>query len=161
MIGSDYLRIDINAAVLSHYSCYLSLYCSAIYFPWWSRYTLTLYSNSLLSPRCGTLYGTSYLTLTFSRSGILCTYTGALLRDVWYLGKEIWYQSFALWSKDQHKSSFSKTTLLLLCKGSICASTYSYFSMYSKHLKVSSECQHADIFSCRYADIIVHNQQHF
>ena len=43
-----------------------------------------------------------------------------------------------------HKSSFSKTTLLLLCKGSICASTYSsskavfYLLLpVSKHLKVS------------------------
>ena len=96
---------------------------------------------------------------------VLIIFIGPIRVYITYLGKAvvkpIRYQSFALWSKDQHKSSFSKTTLLLLCKGSICASTYSYFSMYSKHLKVSSECQHADIFSCRYADIIVHNQQHF
>ena len=40
------------------------------------------YSNSLLSPRCGTLYGTSYLIIKdlieiATLLDLLCTYTGA------------------------------------------------------------------------------------
>ena len=38
-----------------------------------------------------------------------------------------------------HKSSFSKTTLLLLCKGSICASTYSDLKVYFPWLIVEKK----------------------